>query len=260
MILTPDLVFIHHPKTGGTFVTEALRRLYAPASDEDTRPGIIKRLRPRSYRDINKHGTCNDIPRSHRDKPILGCIRNPFDRYVSQYEFAYWKHSPRPEWDIDAIRERVPQYPDISFAEYFEIANASMRIIVPPKSELAARIGIQTEQFVLRYFHRPREIIHRFLDDQYIASGAFRSDMYDVRFLRTDHLNQDLRETLADIGLPAERIRFIDDLDRIFPPRGGRGDTKPWERYYDAELLRQVREREALLFTLFPAYDEAMTA
>lgn len=69
MIVTDDLVYVHMPKTGGTFVTHALSQVH--------------KLHPRKYGGLTalqpKHGTCHDIPADHRHKTILSTIRNPFD-------------------------------------------------------------------------------------------------------------------------------------------------------------------------------------
>jgi hypothetical protein len=72
MILTNDFVFIHLPKTGGTFVRRTLER-FAPSSWET------------QY--FEGHPTVEDIPASHRGLPVIGMIRNPWSFYVSWYSF-----------------------------------------------------------------------------------------------------------------------------------------------------------------------------
>ena len=72
MILTKDFVFIHLPKTGGTFVRRTLEQ-FAPASwDAEYFEG---------------HPTVEDIPPSHQGLPVIGMIRNPWSFYVSWYSF-----------------------------------------------------------------------------------------------------------------------------------------------------------------------------
>jgi hypothetical protein len=72
MILCNKFVFLHLPKTGGSFVRELLTQ-HAPEAWEI------------SLHD--NHPTVRDIPASHADLPIFGLVRNPFDWYVSWYHY-----------------------------------------------------------------------------------------------------------------------------------------------------------------------------
>lgn len=110
MIITPDFVYIHQPKTGGSFVTRVLQSLYTGRAIHD--PQVPA---PQSF---HKHGTCSDIPTTHRNIPLLGCIRNPFERYVSQYEFAWWKQELPPWTNLNEVHSRFPHFPDLSFEEF----------------------------------------------------------------------------------------------------------------------------------------------
>jgi len=72
MILSRHFVFIHVPKTGGVFVEKLLRE-YSPADwDVKAVPG---------------HQTIGDIPSQYRSLPVFGFVRNPWDWYVSLYEY-----------------------------------------------------------------------------------------------------------------------------------------------------------------------------
>ncbi len=83
MLICDRFVYIHMPKTGGTFVRHALTKLLAKCDiaffdDQD-----------------NKHAGVERIPDRYRHLPVLATIRNPFDHLVSLYEFGWWK---RKEW------------------------------------------------------------------------------------------------------------------------------------------------------------------
>jgi hypothetical protein len=247
MILTPDFVYIHHPKTGGTFVTDMLSRLYGDRQ-----------------MNVAKHATCNDIPEEHRGKPIISAIRNPYDRYVSQYRFAWWKLHPDQYCGEEAMRALYPHYPDISFAEFIHLANTLfvnchlgqptgfVNRNFPPDRGL----GWQTEQFVRFYFRGPRAVFAR-LDETSFDSGSFRKDMYDVRFLPVERLNQSLYELLLGFGHSPEEIAFVRSAQKVFPVEGGRDLEDRWQDYYTPEIRDTVRTRERLLFELFPQFDTA---
>jgi hypothetical protein len=72
MILSSKFVFLHVPKTGGSFVRELLTH-HAPE-------GWHISLH-------DNHPTIRDIPQSHAHLPIFGLVRNPFDWYVSWYHY-----------------------------------------------------------------------------------------------------------------------------------------------------------------------------
>jgi hypothetical protein len=72
MILCSKFVFLHLPKTGGSFVRELLTH-HAPAAWQV------------SLHD--NHPTIRDIPVTHQHLPIFGLVRNPFDWYVSWYHY-----------------------------------------------------------------------------------------------------------------------------------------------------------------------------
>ncbi len=248
MILTPDFVFIHYPKTGGTFVTQMLSRVYGG--------------REGAFVDTEKHATCSEIPEEHRHKPIVSTLRNPFERYVSQYRFAWWKLHPDLYCGVDEMKSAYPHYPDITFEEFVHLANTKFlncyqrrptgfeNRSFPPGREL----GWHTEQFVRFYFRNPREVYAR-LDESSFDSGEFRRDMYTVQFLPVERLNDALHELLLGLGHPPEEIDFIRSSDKIFPVEGGRAPGDRWEDYYTPEIREYIRNRERLLFELFPQFD-----
>lgn len=70
MILSDHFVFVHVPKTGGTFVRD-LCNAFAPA---DWHVTILP-----------NHPSVREIPNEYKTLPRLGFVRNPFDWYVSWY-------------------------------------------------------------------------------------------------------------------------------------------------------------------------------
>src|SRR5688500_18707614 len=104
MIITNHFVYIHMPKTGRKFVTEAVNRNHTPHRTARSRWRLVRMIRSRLYytraapygplADLEpKHGTCHDIPKAHQHKPLVSTMRTPYDWYVSQYEFAWWKRT-----------------------------------------------------------------------------------------------------------------------------------------------------------------------
>lgn len=246
MILTPDFVFVHFTKTGGTYVEKMLPRLYGDRCI-----------------DIDQHGTCNDVPEEYRDKPLLSTIRNPYDRYVSQYRYGWWHISPQEYCGEAVMREMYPHHPDITFAEFLELANTKfvgchrsapngyVNNNFPPER----RLGWHTESFVRFYFHNPLEVFAR-LDDAAIESGSYLRDMYDVHFLRTENLTQELYDYLLALGHSRKDLAFLPTSGKVLPEDGlRRPENDPWQSHYTPALQELVRTRERLIFRHFPDYD-----
>jgi len=257
MILTNDFVFIHQPKTGGTFVTEVLARLYEPVRERGMVNRWLRSLRPggkKRMRNVLKHGTCNEIPIGYRHKPILGTVRNPYDRYVSQYEFGWWKEFPESFCSKAELAARFPRYPDLTFEEFIDLCNSPHLQSRTTRESPRASPGRQTRQFVNYFFMNPDRVLPK-IDEDYVAARKYETDMFPVHFLHTDRLNPELHAFLLGLGFDRGDIDFILATGKIFPPEGGRGDDKPWQKYYTPELKRKVRIKEQLLFALFPEMD-----
>jgi hypothetical protein len=282
MVLTNKFVFIHMPKTGGTFVTSALRRLHAPKSPSPAGQSPVRRLIRRVSKTFEpgatlagspyghlidlepKHGTCHEIPEGHRDKPILSCIRSPYDWYVSQYEFAWWKRtsnyepgSPSTpvgyaiEQVLPAFQETHPHFPGLSFEEFVRLCRQAAQVY---NASARVPLGLYSHGYV-RYFYRDVSVVMAEADRDYFRLGRRDARPYDVHFLRTDRLNADLHAFLSSLGYRQEDLDFLPTLGRILPMGIGRRDDQPWEAYYTPALKQEVREQEWALFDLFPELD-----
>jgi hypothetical protein len=257
MLLTDQFVYVHLPKTGGTFVREVLTRIHQARGERiidyyslrTARPylGVIRDWLKRPsrgfirYYDPNQHAGCDRIPPSHRGKPILSTMRNPFDHYVSEYEFRAWgvDHTiGKPE----VIRQTYPHYPDLSFEEFVYTFNKSHKL------------APQTNRFIRMYYRNGAEITAQ-LNRQRLPAATFAGRMYPVTFLMMENLNQGLFDYLLGMGYAESEIRFILDEQKIYPGGGGRSPAQAWESYYTPELKAYVRGTEWFLFELFPQYE-----
>ena len=230
MILADRFVYIHYPKTGGTFVSAMLHKLHAGKGYKTrlTRllgvtfgkagGGVIDTDPYAAY--PKKHAGCHQIPVSFRAKPILSTIRNPYDLYVSMYEYGWWKtHPEHLAGDVSKLLDCYPHYPEISFNDYVAIANNwEFQELKSPNLEPDKLLGRITLGFMFRFFKKPLPKILATIDETYIASQKYREDMFPVHFLKTDRLNQELFEFLANVGYDAKKVKFIIEHDKIVPP------------------------------------------
>jgi len=259
MIITDKLVFLHSPKTGGTFVSEVLKKLQRRLSAKYSQPKPkYKDLRLlifdlHNFRlHLTQHINYCRIPVKYKTRPILGCVRNPCDRYVSQYEFRNWERNPPVKKRY--ILKAFPNYPELTFGEYLEFTNTIEIKARRYAKELKADIGIYTFHFIQMYFKDPRKVFNK-IDEDYINSEAYKDDMPNIIFLRTENLNGDLYRALLSLGYDEEDIAFILNEEKILPDSGRRRADQDWKKYYNPELLNYVKRKERFLFKLFPEYD-----
>jgi len=71
MIVTDRFVFVHLPRTGGTFVSEVIRKFFPSAHE------------------IGHHLPWELLPREYSHLPVLGTVRNPWEFYVSLYHYVW---------------------------------------------------------------------------------------------------------------------------------------------------------------------------
>lgn len=253
MILTRKFVFIHMPKTGGTFVSDVLKRVVRHPRGGSFFERLGRRLSEPWILDVKKHGTLREIPEPWRDRPVLSVIRNPYDRLVSIYEFDWWKTKPPPWVDFRELRRRWPTWPEVTF-EQFQEGFQLFRKLKAPGLPPEKQPGTLTEQFVRFYFREPEKAFAR-IDDAYVAGRGWEKDMNPVEFLRMEDLNQGLHDALLKFGWPEQEVEFILCIGRIRPPKSKKTPRPKWEDYYTPESRALVRRRERLLFAMFPDYD-----
>lgn len=245
MFICEDFVFVHMPKTGGTFVTDILHRLY-----------------PNGYEHQDKHGTCSDIPLEFSHLPIVSVIRNPFDRYVSQYFFAWWKRN-LSLYCGDKCHAKYGDLTDISFKQFVHLADDYFKGYFQSKPNgydnqlLSSPVGWHTEQHIRFYFKQPQQVFNQ-LTDESLQDLSFLSAQYDVTILHNEHLNQQLYQWLRTVGHSEQSLGFLLQAERILPEGGKPRQDRDWLQYYDQQTLSFVSQRERLLLQLYPQYQQEL--
>ena len=261
MNITPYFVFVHMPKTGGTFVSQVLREIYGKGrvhqfllrnerlltlSNRISRSVLGEKM---AYEEFNKHGTCHEIPASAAHLPILSSMRNPYDWYVSNYKYAWWRSNPDSYPGLRAD----PRWPNLTFSDYLELSNTTWLQALNPGTRINPTLGRLTVLFVNFYCHQPDQILTLQTDDALAA--AISANIFPVHFLDTANLNDELYDYLLATGhYPAETLGFIREKEKI-SPRNQRQAHEKWHQFYSPDQLADMRQRDRLLFQLFPQYD-----
>lgn len=106
MIITDDFIFLHYPKTGGSFTRTVISNIYNNRKKEYSflkKTAIkLKLLSPeliyyrKTYTGSNiktPHVNYKQIPiELKKNKVLFTIIRNPYSRFISNYEFKDFKN------------------------------------------------------------------------------------------------------------------------------------------------------------------------
>jgi len=265
MIITKDFVFIHTPKTGGTFIESIIQRVYQRTGMIGLfASGIIpiyysKRRYYKHYifdhyvygtiETLGQHGTCEFIPPIFKNKKKLSVIRSPFDKWVSLYHYRWWDRHPLIESEV--IRKRFPHYPELSFKDYYLLENENfMRFQLG--DSYRSDIGALSWQFIRFYFKNPLEVYNKITFENYM--GVTKTNMFNVHFLRMESLNDQLHSFLLSLGFEPDQIEFVKSSEKVLPPNSTRKTNCSWQHELDNEDIDQIIRNEWLLFQLFPNY------
>ena len=266
MILTDEFVVLNYPRTGSTFVREALRALYQPrgrlwskvlsrfgrgARFQELLLPIDRTLPALREGRHSQHGRYAQIPASHRGKPVVSVTRNPLDRIVSQYEHGFWRDHPIA--DPAALRRLHPSFPDLSFPEFLQMQATFGLPAVLQDVPLQAEVGPMTVHFVRFYYENPEAILAH-MDDVAVESGEILHSMPPIRFLHTEKLAEELCAFLHEIGFTPEETQFMLDM-RPVNAAASRA-RRPWTDYFTPKMAEEFRHLERLVFKRFPEYDD----
>ncbi len=260
MILTDNFVMIAYPKTGSSFARTIIKRLHDNKSFKLTsllKTGKIPYLKeflthqndiPGLYQEetLSQHGRVEQIPDEHKHKPVVSILRNPFTRYISLYEYGWYKSYPAI--DKEKLLKLFPAFPELSFEDFLRYSDYTTSYRIPGIT-LKAEMGCLTVQFFQFFLKNPTEVIP-VIDDDYIFSGKYIEQMPEIEFLRTDQLNEDLYAYLLKKGYPARFLEFIKNSAKVRPENTARSTDEKRKTFYTETLINKVQHKERLLLKI----------
>ena len=173
-------------------------------------------------------------------------MRNPFDWYVSNYRYAWWRSHPQDYPDL----RNDSRWPHLSFTDYLHLSHTKWVKLLNPEVKINSSLGRLTVLFINYYCRHPNDIVTLQTDADLIA--AIRSNIYPVTFLNTQNLNRELYQFLLGTGkYSTEQIAFILDKEKV-SPRNQRQPNDTWPSFYSTERKAEVQYRDRILFQLFP--------
>jgi len=198
----------------------------------------------RGYGEVLVHGHCSSLPACHAKIPLLAVLRDPMDRYISEYEFRWWANSGVQHPYHKEIIAKYPGWPNShSFEEEVELRH-EYHTRWQNHLPVEQRVGIQTEHFIRFFCHSPRKLLS---EGKRLNAETIIKALYPIEFLQMENLNQELAEFLRYRGCAEAKCRLAENHKKVLP--GGRGRKKHGnlEQYYSKDLEEKVRLREALI-------------
>ncbi len=236
MIVTDKFVFVHLPRSGGTFVS-----------------GVITKFFPSAH-EIGHHLPRELLPREYSHLPVLGTVRNPWEFYVSLYHYV-WPRAAASilvSWmsengrlgfigsignvlnlgvndeRLDVLVEMLPEHVDYSRTHIPNVTKDAMRRV------RGTGVGYYTFRF-----------------------NQMFGNTDDVFFCRLETLRQDLVAFFEGIGAATDELRdYVLRLDKK-----NISEHLHYSTYYTPELAELVLIRDRPLIERFGyVFEQASSA
>jgi hypothetical protein len=177
-------------------------------------------------------------------KVIMSVVRDPAAKAVSDFEFRDWASHPFP--DVAWWKERYPNFPDLSFAEFMDKVMRKGQGLAQPEG-MRTLVGNQTSEFIRFFARDPRKTMLSLRDDTDLAKD-YDLHFPKIRFLHTENLRADLQAFLLDMGYARPRVDYISRMPKVNTTERKQGT------YWTPELLAEFRHQERFFYQLFPEY------
>ena len=228
MIVTNNAVFLHIPKTGGTWVKEVLS----------------------SYQlDFREHSL--DVPISHKDKSVFVFVRNPWAWHVSFYNYMksiphvntispgtsphilslIWKHIFHSNASFEEFIYKFYSPPTIEFKKKMNSLKRLRAIYLQIEHKDTKHLDIEKKIDImggLSPFKRSSTGIYQSFIDEYTALAT--------QVGKTESIRADLKSMLASVD---ELTSDIEKKIDILAPANA-GDPADYRKYYTAETQQLV--------------------
>lgn len=257
MLITKNFILLNLPKTGSSFVRAVIKEIYKKKYSyklslflsklkiiekpviELMLPNFQSPIKLWSY-NIGQHGAYCQIPKKYLDKEVVSVIRNPYSKFISGYEYGWWKKYPPIEKAI--IEERFLNFPDLDLNEYVE-----MQKMVNSKTN-SFFLGAQIIQFIKMFFKDPDNVLFN-LNKEYInSSNLFKADIARITFLRQEFLNEDLGNFLLKKRFSNEEVLFAKNYKKVNETVSENQYSR--ENIWTQEAIDYVNDSERFLFII----------
>ncbi len=228
MLATDKFVFGHLPRSGGTFISDVIKKFFPTAHE------------------IGHHLPRELLPREYTHLPMLGTIRNPWEFYVSLYFYVWPKYatsilaswmsdngildfrdSVRNLLNLGVNNERLDVLIDM-LPDQVDYAYAKRNIPNTSKETMRKVRGTGIGYYTFRFNH-------------------IFGNTENVFFCRVESLRQDLVSFFDTIGAATNELRdYVLQSDKV-----NSSNHHHYSTYYTPELAELVLVRESDLIKRF---------
>lgn len=265
MIITKDFVFIHMPKTGGTFVHGVFKKIIKDLKRDHWFIWYLNRMQYKlgisfpiyqklsdvDYQEYpgdsvkGQHAGVAFIPKAYSGLPVVSVKRNPVEKFSSAYYFKWWERFP--SLSLEKLNRIFPAYPNLTVEDYFQLSYIHVMKFYF-KESYRDDIGILSWQFIRMYSSNAMYVYQNITQENY--KQIIKDYFHEVNFLSMDNLSFEMKNLLGNTSFSKYKDYFS-TKERIYPP----GSSPEKNRdVIPNDLKQRIKEREWILYNYFPEY------
>lgn len=255
MLICKNFIVLNFPKTGSTFIRKVVKDIYHQRIRRNPILRIARKLGvvDFGYKELlmeqpgipgykDQHGRYYMIPKKYLNRKIVSVVRNPFDRFLSLYQYRQWEKTPGLEKSI--LSEQFPHFPDLSFDDFVELKDMIVKKEMK-KNNIELDIGIQSWQFIDMFFKNSPSVLENLSATYLNSNSLYKRDFPEISFLKQENLNEDLANFLMEYGFSKAEIKSVLNYDRVNKTSYSKKDiTSIWT----PKAINYVKEKEIFLF------------
>lgn len=225
MIVTPQFVFLHLHKSGGTFVNEFLVR-FIPGAQQ-----------------VGYHLPRSLVPSAFAQLPMLGFVRNPWSYYVSWY--AFQRSRPQP----NALFQTLSRNGSLEFGSTIE----RMLTLDEDSNLLGEVLRALPNQYTGRGLNLPSFALAPIRGSglgffSFLFRYMFGTTSEGAHIEKSEELRKQLPSMLEAVGAPIS-LQALDYLRAA--PRANTSEHGEIASYYSQPLNELIRRKDALIIDRF---------
>ena len=230
MLVTDRFVFLHLPRTGGTFVYDVIQKFFPSAQE------------------IGYHLPRSVLPRDYSHLPILGTVRNPWEFYASWYQHQH--SNIRYSLLRNVIFACLSENRTLDFGR--TIGNALELGVRDDKLDLLIQALPESFEYKKRHIPNVTKAVMQKIRGTGLGLYSFRFKQLfgqadDVFFCRVESLRSDLVKFFEMIGAASDALRhYVVGLEKK-----NASEHFHYSTYYTPELVDLVSIRDRPLIERF---------
>ena len=226
MIVTDKFVFLHLPRSGGTFVSDVIKKFFPSAHE------------------IGYHLPRAVLPPEYSHLPVLGTVRNPWAFYPSWYYHHYFDNRYLPLFCFLSENRGLDFVQTTRNALNLGVSNDKLDFLLPKLTEnfnFKERHISNLTRDAMRAIRGTGKGLYTFRFNQLFGQAN------DIYFCRVESLRNDLISFFETIGVPSSDLRsYVLGLDKKNISQHFHYST-----YYTPELAELVSIRDRPLIDRF---------